>query len=193
MAENRVNLIVTGLEQCRAKIDVWETKPVGVRDTPEFRVWEDKVADLLRLGGASTAEPHVKFMNTDFRDFRPRLNDEDIYDSDDQQEFLRGLALTRSCIDTAIRNLKHGLQYEAPQTAQRPGRGDVNVNVNLTNVTVVDVFTLVRKRVESLPADAPQRKSLLDKLDDIARHPLFNTLASIAVGQLVNPGTPPKT
>lgn len=184
MDQDRKALITEKLEECKKEIETWETKTVASIDSGEFKGWKGKVAKWLQMGGSATSEDLAKFNSLPFFIVRSRLFGARDYDSKDQQEYLEHLKLARQHMDSAIENLQLGLQYETPRTGQRSDRDAVNVSiVNINSMTVSDMVQLMQKQIESMP-NSPDKKSLMEKLGEIAKSPLFTTLANTALGEL---------
>ncbi|HXX39914.1 MAG TPA: hypothetical protein VEP50_17475 [bacterium] len=177
-------LVITNLERLMAQIDEWEKLPVRTRDSTKFKIWQTELEDWLRKGGDAIATETAYLMDMMFCERRPREPGTTTYSAADQQHYEEDLAIARVHIVSAIQTLRHDY---APQLThqQRGGRADTSMYITqITNVSVMSVFETVREKIAALE-DTPEKKTLLEKLNDVMTHPLFSTVAGTTLGSLM--------
>ena len=182
-------LIISHLRKARQQIDQWKESGIKVRDSAEFAVWKADVEKWLHMGSFATSSEHNNFISLVFAVLRMRIG-ESGYDGRDAEQFQKDLALAEFYIDSAIENLQHGLVHPAPrrpESRKTAERGDVHVttNVTLNNMTVLNMFDAMREKIEKLPDDTPDKKTLLKSINEIVAHPLFILLANTGLTALL--------
>lgn len=197
------------IEKLRAiQLEFSQIKDHGVAfvDEAEFTALRQKVIKWLKLLPNTKDELNsfhmltfwVPRMRPDFGGGGPR------YDAQDQNQYEKDCDRTILILDSAIENLEMDLVTASEPSGTREERkgpsryggikidqagtvvmGDENIVAVIESVTISQLLTKLEKQIEDNAIDPQEKEGLLEKLREIASHPLLVTILNQTLGQFL--------